>query len=140
MVRSEQIHIMRTVTSTVSTRAGGRDAAQPLYAQVASEVRHQIQRGVLRAGDKLPSIRAVCRSRGVSTATATEAYLRLERDGYVRVRDRSGFYVIDPPERVAPEPHAAEALEPPVPVGIGAFVLGVLRTALDPRRVSLGVS
>jgi DNA-binding transcriptional regulator YhcF (GntR family) len=62
----------------------------PLYEQVASEFRRKIDLGILRAGEKLPSVRALRNGRRFSTATVMEAYLRLERDGYVRVRDRSG--------------------------------------------------
>jgi DNA-binding transcriptional MocR family regulator len=112
----------------------------PLYVRLASEFRRQIDSGVLRAGDKLPSIRALRRGRRVSAATVTEAYLRLERDGYVRARDRSGFYVAQPPARALPEPHVPVGLVPPVPVGISELVAEVLRQAGDAKLIPLGVS
>jgi DNA-binding transcriptional regulator YhcF (GntR family) len=112
----------------------------PLYVRLASEFRRQIDSGVLRAGDKLPSIRSLRRGRRVSAATVTEAYLRLERDGYVRARDRSGFYVAQPPARALPEPCAPNALVPPVPVGISELVAEVLRQTGDTKLVPFGVS
>jgi DNA-binding transcriptional MocR family regulator len=115
-------------------------ARDPLYVRLASEFRRQIDGGVLRAGDKLPSIRALRHGRGVSSATVMDAYLRLERDGYVRARDRSGFYVAQPAARALPEPLVPNALVPPVPVGISELVAQVLRQAGDSRFVPLGVS
>lgn len=113
---------------------------EPLYARVASELRRQIDAGVLRAGDKLPSIRTLRRSRGVSTATAVETYLCLEREGYVRARDRSGFYVTQPLSRFVAEPQGATALVPPVPVGMSELAAEVLRQLGDTTLVPLGAS
>jgi DNA-binding transcriptional MocR family regulator len=115
-------------------------ARDPLYVRLASEFRRQIDGGVLRAGDKLPSIRALRHGRRVSTATVMEAYLRLERDGYVRARDRSGFYVAQPPTRALPEPLVPNALVPPVPVGISELVAQVLREVGDGKLIPFGVS
>ena len=122
-----------TVTGTV--RRG-----DPLYAQLAADFRRQIDGGVLRAGDKLPSIRALRRGRRVSAATVMEAYLRLERDGYVRARDRSGFYVTQPVSSALPQPRVAGALVPPVPVGISVLAAEVLRQTGDRKIVPFGVS
>lgn len=115
-------------------------AREPLYARLASELRRQIDAGVLRAGDRLPSIRALRRSRGVSAATAVETYLTLERDGYVRARDRSGFYVTQPLSRLVGEPRVEGTLVPPVPVGIAQLAADVLRQLCDATLVPLGAS
>jgi DNA-binding transcriptional MocR family regulator len=112
----------------------------PLYAALAADLRRQIEGGVLHPGDRLPSIRAIQRARGVSAATAIEAYVRLERDGYVRARDRSGFYVAQPSVPAFPEPAAARAIGRPAPVGVGALVVEVLHELMDPRVMSLGSS
>ena len=112
----------------------------PLYSQLASEFRRQIDGGVLRVGEKLPSIRALRRGRRVSAATVMEAYLRLERDGYVRARSRSGFYVAQPLSRARPESQSLDALVPPAPVGISALVADVLRQVGNSRLLPLGLS
>jgi DNA-binding transcriptional regulator YhcF (GntR family) len=44
-------------------------------------------------GDRLPSIRDVADDEGVDRKTAAAAYRRLEEDGLVRVRARSGVYL-----------------------------------------------
>src|SRR5262245_15491985 len=122
------------VTSTVRR-------IDPLYAQLASDFRRQIDGGVLRVGDKLPSIRSLKRGRRLSAATVIEAYLLLERDGYVRARDRSGFYVAQPPSSALPPPHvAAAAMVPPAPVGISELVAEVLRQTGDRKLLPLGAT
>lgn len=126
--------------SRVTTAIASVSPREPLYARLASELRRQIDGGVLRAGDKLPSIRALRRSRRVSTATAVETYLCLERDGYVRARDRSGFYVTQPLARTVAEPQSSSALVPPVPVGISELAAEVLRQMGDSTLVPLGAS
>jgi DNA-binding transcriptional MocR family regulator len=69
-----------------------------------------------------------------------EAYLRLERDGYVRVRDRSGFYVVQPPRRTLRAPTTGRAVAPPLPVGISALAAEVLAQMGNTRLAPLGVS
>lgn len=64
-----------------------------LYERVAESLRGQIQHGVLRAGERLPSLRGVGRQQQVSLATAVEAYVQLEREGLIEARPRSGYYV-----------------------------------------------
>ncbi len=64
-----------------------------LYERLAEHLRRQIQRGVLRAGERLPSLRRLGRDQRISLATAVEAYQQLEREGLVEARPRSGYYV-----------------------------------------------
>jgi len=64
-----------------------------LYERLAQRLRGQIQRGVLRAGERLPSLRRLGRDQRISLATAIEAYLQLEREGLIEARPRSGYYV-----------------------------------------------
>ncbi|HJU40626.1 MAG TPA: GntR family transcriptional regulator, partial [Tahibacter sp.] len=61
------------------------------YERLAERMRRQIQRGVLRAGERLPSLRRLGRDQRISLATAIEAYLQLEREGLVEARERSGY-------------------------------------------------
>ena len=64
-----------------------------LYERLAGELRAQIAQGVLRAGDRLPSIRQLAHGHGVSAATAVQACLQLEREGVAVARPRSGYFV-----------------------------------------------
>ncbi|KPN04866.1 aspartate aminotransferase, partial [Xanthomonas arboricola pv. pruni] len=64
-----------------------------LYESLATQLRQQIEGGILRAGERLPSIRQLAANHGISTATAVQACLQLEREGRVQARPRSGYFV-----------------------------------------------
>ncbi|CAM3781672.1 GntR family transcriptional regulator [Polaromonas hydrogenivorans] len=74
------------------------------YEALASEIATSIQTGVLRCGDRLPSVRQASASRGVSPSTVFEAYYLLEAKGLVRARERSGYYVAPGVRQFPPEP------------------------------------
>ena len=61
-----------------------------LYDTLAAEIEKSIRDGVLRTGDKLPSVRDACSSRGVSPSTVFQAYYLLEARGLIaRARARA---------------------------------------------------
>lgn len=64
-----------------------------LYIKIARSIEAQIHEGVLKLGDKLPSIRMVCRQHGVSMSTAQYAFHELETRDLVSARPQSGYYV-----------------------------------------------
>ncbi len=64
-----------------------------LYLEVARQIEHQIETDVLKVGEKLPSIRMICRERGISMSTAQFAYYELEKKSLIAPRPRSGYYV-----------------------------------------------
>ncbi|MCU0786849.1 MAG: PLP-dependent aminotransferase family protein [Verrucomicrobia bacterium] len=72
-----------------STCSGG----LPLYRRLADEIAASIERGALRVGERVPSIREICAARGVSPTTALQAYSELESSGWIQARPRSGYYV-----------------------------------------------
>ncbi|UZR99381.1 PLP-dependent aminotransferase family protein [Chondrinema litorale] len=55
-----------------------------------------IERGELKAGEKLPSLRTLCRQQGISLMTAYQAFNTLEGLGFVESRARSGYYARNP--------------------------------------------
>ena len=107
------------------------------YRRLAASLRIQIAQGVVRVGDRLPSVRTLRRLHHVSAATAVGAYLVLEREGYVEARERSGFYVARPP--AAELPATLTPSYTPERVDVGELVSAVLRSA-DDRLVPLGLS
>ena len=64
------------------------------YETLADEVAAAIRAGTLRAGDRLPSVRATAASHGVNASTVFQAYYLLEARGLVRARARSGYFVV----------------------------------------------
>lgn len=64
-----------------------------LYLKIAKSLEQQINNDVLKVGDKLPSIRMICRQHGVSMSTAQFAYYELEAKSLIESRPQSGYYV-----------------------------------------------
>ena len=64
-----------------------------LYRQVLDLIGENIDSGALRPGDRLPSLRKMSQSAGVSVPTVRQAYIELERQRRVEARPKSGFFV-----------------------------------------------
>lgn len=56
-------------------------------------VRDDILRGKLRAGERLPAKRVLAEELGVSVVTVQLAYEQLLAEGYIRSKERSGYFV-----------------------------------------------
>jgi DNA-binding transcriptional MocR family regulator len=67
------------------------------YKEIASYLVRSIQEGLLRPGERLPSLRILCQGQGVSLMTALAAYRHLERLGLVEAVPRSGYRVLADP-------------------------------------------
>ena len=77
----------------------------PLYEQLYRQIRRDIEAGVLAAGEKLPSKRALSAHLKVSVVTVEGAYGQLLAEGYLRSEAKRGFFVADV-EPAAPAPAA----------------------------------
>ena len=64
-----------------------------LYRQVIDLISENINSGALKPGDRLPSLRKMSQSIGVSVPTVRQAYVELERQRRVESRPQSGFYI-----------------------------------------------
>jgi len=67
---------------------------EPLYIQLANEIISNIERNIYRSGEKLPSIRNMSESRGISVMTVLKSYHYLINKGYIAARPQSGYVVI----------------------------------------------
>jgi DNA-binding transcriptional MocR family regulator len=70
-----------------------RSAGATLAAQIVERIATAIEQGVLRNGEKAPSIRQVSSGAGVSFATAVAAFDKLVAGGHLEPRKGSGYYV-----------------------------------------------
>jgi DNA-binding transcriptional regulator YhcF (GntR family) len=75
--------------------------------QVARQVRDAIATGALRSRELLPAVRSLASDLGVNLNTIAHAYLLLEQQGFVQIRDRSGVEVAEPARRAPAEASAA---------------------------------
>ena len=66
---------------------------QDVYLEIAKYYEKHILLGVLRTGDKLPSVRVAAGELGVNPNTVARAYSRLEEMGYVRALPKKGAFV-----------------------------------------------
>ncbi|MCG8569256.1 MAG: PLP-dependent aminotransferase family protein [Spirochaetes bacterium] len=66
---------------------------KPLYITIADDIAMQIDKGIYRVGDKLPSIRQMSQISKVSINTIKEAYFRLENKQLISPRPQSGYFV-----------------------------------------------
>ncbi|MCF0050601.1 PLP-dependent aminotransferase family protein [Dyadobacter sp. LJ53] len=64
-----------------------------LYNEIANAIAGQITTGVLKKGDKLPSVRTLCREHNISMNTAKRVFLELEAKSLVDSKPQSGYFV-----------------------------------------------
>ena len=67
--------------------------SRPLYEQIVSQIKSQIMSGDLKAGEALPSIRALAKSLQISVLTVQKAYDILQEDGFIETTAGKGCYV-----------------------------------------------
>lgn len=66
----------------------------PLYEQLFSYLKRQIEEGILKENERLPSIRQLSAYLSVSKNTVETAYQQLLAEGYIHSKLRSGLYVM----------------------------------------------
>lgn len=69
------------------------EARAPLYEQIYSYIKHEIQEGQLLPGERLPSSRSLSASLEVSRSTVDLAYEQLVSEGYLEAVPWKGYYV-----------------------------------------------
>ena len=108
------------------------------YQRLADDMAEAIASGLLRVGERLPSVRATCAQRSVSPSTVFQAYGLLEAWGLIEARPRSGYYVRAQrrPQRAAPL--AAMASAEATPVAFSELAFELLHASQDARLVPLG--
>ena len=67
--------------------------ARPIYTQIADNFRSQILAGILRSGDKLPSVRELAASLAINPNTIQRAYRELELEGWIASVPGKGSFV-----------------------------------------------
>jgi GntR family transcriptional regulator len=110
---------MNAVVDVVEQRRAGvavprftldQDTSEPIYLQLASQIRRQVASGSLMAGDEVPSVRHLAQDLGVSPMTVSKAYQLLESQGSL-VRRRGRTLVVSASPLAAARPQT-ELLQP----------------------------
>lgn len=117
-----------------------REANAFLYQQVIDFVEQQYQQGLLKAGDKLPSLRKLSQQFGISVPTVKQAYIELERRGQVQARPQSGYYVKATTAKTLLPMRNKWAGANPVEVNCRSLIEQVYDAIHIPDTVALGIS
>src|SRR5216683_3471904 len=108
------------------------------YESIARTLSTLIERGVLRPGDRVPSLRNTREQSGASLGTIMRAYARLEDVGMIEARSRSGYYVRARPSPPAAEPAMSSPPKVSTAVNVASLVFDVLEAIKQPEIVPLG--
>lgn len=68
-------------------------ASRPLYEQITTQIKSAIMSGELKAGEAIPSVRALAKSLHISILTVQKAYTTLQEDGFIESTAGKGCYV-----------------------------------------------
>jgi DNA-binding transcriptional MocR family regulator len=109
------------------------------YEALVQEIEGSIRKGVLRSGDRLPSVRSTGANRGFSASTVFQAYYLLEARGFIRARERSGYFV-NSLNRNEPLPleTPSQPSSNPISVDICAQVFAILESTKSRDVVPFG--
>ena len=67
--------------------------SQPIYEQIANQVKALIISGALKEGDMLPSMRLLAKELRISVITTKRAYEELEREGFIISQTGKGSFI-----------------------------------------------
>ena len=65
----------------------------PIYRQIADQIRYQIAAGILKEGDKIPSVRELAAHLAVNQNTILKVYNELCREQILKIERGEGTYV-----------------------------------------------
>ena len=66
---------------------------RPIYAQIIAGIKEQVTAGVLRTGDKLPSVRELALDLAINPNTIQRSYRALEAEGWIVTLPGKGCFV-----------------------------------------------
>ena len=66
---------------------------EPIFQQLASQVKEAVGQGALLKGDKLPSVRELAKQVTVNPNTVVKAYDQLEQEGVIYRRQGAGCFI-----------------------------------------------
>lgn len=77
--------------------------ARPIYTQIVDNFKSQICAGILRSGEKLPSVRELAGELAINPNTIQRAYRELEMAGWIATVPGKGCFVCQIPGESATE-------------------------------------
>ena len=74
----------------------------PIYRQIIDQIRYQVAAGVLKEGDKVPSVRELAAKLAVNQNTILKVYNELCRQNVLRIERGDGTYVSSSKQTIGP--------------------------------------
>jgi GntR family transcriptional regulator len=68
-------------------------AGMPVYRQVLDQIKYYVASGILKPGDRLPSIRELAQTLAVNPTTVVRVYGDLEHEGLIEMQHGRGAFV-----------------------------------------------
>ena len=81
------------------------NSSEPIYKQIAAQLRDEILSGKLKGGDALPSILGLAQDLKISVITTMKAYEELASEGLVTASQGKGYFVNAQDTRLLAEQH-----------------------------------
>lgn len=108
------------------------------YQKLAGEVESQIETGIYKAGDRIPSIRSMHDRTGYSINTVYQAFIELEKRGLIEPRAKSGYYVKPLLKNILPAPRLKKHRPRPEKVSINTLASSIVQAMGDKSVLQLG--
>lgn len=70
-------------------------SSKPIYEQIIEKIQENILKGILKPGDKLPSVRELASIITINPNTISKAYIELERMKAIEVIRGKGTFVVE---------------------------------------------
>ena len=101
LTNGQKVAIIKPEDNTDNTDLRGRSepmqtrftGKQDVYLEIAEQYKEYIKLGVIKSGEKLPSVRTLAGELGVNPNTVAKAYSVLEDEGLVRSLPKKGAFV-----------------------------------------------
>lgn len=106
------------------------NSGEPIYQQIANQVRADILAGKFAQGEYLPSIRGLAKDLKISVITTMKAYEQLAEEGLVTAVQGKGFYVNAQDSEMLKEQHLRKVEESLTAAIAAAKIAGMSNTEL----------
>jgi len=71
-------------------------SGQPIYKQIADQVRLMVVNGTLKSGDQLPTVRTLADALDVNFNTVAKGYRLLDEEGLILIQQGRGSFISGP--------------------------------------------
>lgn len=106
-------------------------SSKPIYEQIIDGIKEEIVKGILKPGDKLPSVREMSTVLTANPNTVSRAYMELERQKVIETIRGRGTYVSAYYEPKADEDRMKKLKDDLKKIIIEAYYLGIEKKEIE---------